>query len=101
MNGEDPLVIKFMMLPDDLILNCLARVSRLYYPILSLAASRVVSMCAYVPPPMVPTHYVGSLFATDQVEPKKFWSRFYLPIHPLIFGQKLQRLVLIYMLLAD
>ncbi|KAG7592535.1 Kelch-type beta propeller [Arabidopsis thaliana x Arabidopsis arenosa] len=40
MKGEDPLVIRFMMLPDDLILNCLARVSRLYYPILSLVSKR-------------------------------------------------------------
>ncbi|KAL1217702.1 putative F-box/kelch-repeat protein [Cardamine amara subsp. amara] len=30
----------FMMLPNDLVLNCLARVSRLYYPTLSLVSER-------------------------------------------------------------
>ncbi|KAL9286469.1 putative F-box domain, kelch-type beta propeller, F-box-like domain superfamily [Arabidopsis thaliana] len=33
-------------LPDDLLLNCLARVSRLYYPILSLVSKRFSSLVA-------------------------------------------------------
>ncbi|CAL9232523.1 unnamed protein product [Arabidopsis halleri] len=33
-------------LPDDLLLNCLARVSRLYYPILSLVSKRFRSLVA-------------------------------------------------------
>ncbi|XP_010442407.1 PREDICTED: F-box/kelch-repeat protein At4g23580-like [Camelina sativa] len=33
-----------MMLPDDLILNCLARVSRLYYPTLSLVSKKFRSI---------------------------------------------------------
>nr|VDD39260.1 unnamed protein product [Brassica oleracea] len=32
----------FLMLPDDLVLNCLARVSRLDYPILSLVSKRLI-----------------------------------------------------------
>lgn len=35
-----------LMLPDDLILNCLARVSRLYYPTLSLVSKRFRSLLA-------------------------------------------------------
>ncbi|EOA15837.1 hypothetical protein CARUB_v10007503mg [Capsella rubella] len=34
----------FIMLPDDMVLNCLARVSRLYYPILSLVSRRFRSL---------------------------------------------------------
>lgn len=34
----------FMMLPNDLVLNCLARVSRSYYPIISLASKRLRSL---------------------------------------------------------
>ncbi|CAL9226125.1 unnamed protein product [Arabidopsis halleri] len=33
-------------LPDDLLLNCLARVSRLYYPTLSLVSKRFCSLLA-------------------------------------------------------
>ncbi|XP_006301280.2 F-box/kelch-repeat protein At4g23580 [Capsella rubella] len=40
MNGEVLPVISFMMLPDDLILSCLARISRLHYPSLSLVSKR-------------------------------------------------------------
>ncbi|XP_010468087.1 PREDICTED: F-box/kelch-repeat protein At4g23580-like [Camelina sativa] len=44
MNGEVPMTL--MMLPNDLVLNCLARVSRLYYPILSLVSHRFRSILA-------------------------------------------------------
>ncbi|XP_019087300.1 PREDICTED: putative F-box/kelch-repeat protein At3g43710 [Camelina sativa] len=46
-NGEEPPLKRrrmttfgFLMLPDDLVLNCLARVSRMYYPMLSLVSKR-------------------------------------------------------------
>ncbi|CAL9227767.1 unnamed protein product [Arabidopsis halleri] len=45
-NEEEPPLIRrsmtfgIQMLPDDLVLNCLARVSRMYYPVLSLVSKR-------------------------------------------------------------
>ncbi|EOA32364.1 hypothetical protein CARUB_v10015631mg [Capsella rubella] len=44
MNGEEPMTL--MMLPNDLILNCLARVPRLYYHTLSLVSKRLRSLLA-------------------------------------------------------
>ncbi|XP_010436219.1 PREDICTED: putative F-box/kelch-repeat protein At4g11750 [Camelina sativa] len=47
MNRAKPTVantITFLMLPDDMLLNCLARVSRLYYPTLSLVSKRFRSL---------------------------------------------------------
>ncbi|XP_020873539.1 F-box/kelch-repeat protein At4g23580 [Arabidopsis lyrata subsp. lyrata] len=48
MNGEEPPFkrrrVNFLMLPDDLVLNCLARISRLYYPSLSLVSKRFGSI---------------------------------------------------------
>lgn len=44
MNGEEPMT--FIMLPNDLVLNCLARISRLYYPALSLVSKRFRSLLA-------------------------------------------------------
>ncbi|CAH8309032.1 unnamed protein product [Eruca vesicaria subsp. sativa] len=38
----------FTMLPNDLVLNCLARVSRLYYPTLSIVSKRFPSLLASV-----------------------------------------------------
>ncbi|KAL1193867.1 putative F-box/kelch-repeat protein [Cardamine amara subsp. amara] len=51
MNGEEPPFkrrrrMTILMLPDDLVLNCLARVSKLYYPILSLVSKRFRSIIA-------------------------------------------------------
>ncbi|CAH8358596.1 unnamed protein product [Eruca vesicaria subsp. sativa] len=43
---ECSLVNMITHLPDDLLLNCLARVSRLYYPILSLVSKRLRSLIA-------------------------------------------------------
>ncbi|EFH60102.1 hypothetical protein ARALYDRAFT_899674 [Arabidopsis lyrata subsp. lyrata] len=65
MNGEEPMTL--MMLPNDLVLNCLAHVSRLYYPILSLVSQ-------------IPPHNNGSLSAVHQIAPRKFWSQSHLPI---------------------
>ncbi|ESQ36999.1 hypothetical protein EUTSA_v10002581mg [Eutrema salsugineum] len=48
MNGEEPPLERrlttVLMLPDDLVLNCLARVSRLYYPTLSMVCKRFRSL---------------------------------------------------------
>ncbi|AEE86290.1 unnamed protein product [Arabidopsis thaliana] len=38
--GEEPSIKRFLMLPDDLVFNCLARVSRLHYPTLSLVSKK-------------------------------------------------------------
>ncbi|EOA22686.1 hypothetical protein CARUB_v10003390mg [Capsella rubella] len=38
--------IDLLHLPDDILLNCLARVSRLYYPTLSLVSKRLCSLVA-------------------------------------------------------
>ncbi|XP_010464584.1 PREDICTED: F-box/kelch-repeat protein At4g23580-like [Camelina sativa] len=49
MNGEEPRRrrrMTILMLPNDLVYNCLARVSRLYYPILSLVSKRFRSLLA-------------------------------------------------------
>ncbi|XP_019098863.1 PREDICTED: putative F-box/kelch-repeat protein At4g34170 [Camelina sativa] len=43
-DGEVPMTL--MMLPNDLVLNCLARVSRLYYPSISLVSHRFRSILA-------------------------------------------------------
>ncbi|XP_010447125.1 PREDICTED: putative F-box/kelch-repeat protein At4g34170 [Camelina sativa] len=45
-DGEDPSVETILMLPDDLLLNCLARVSRSYYPTLSLVCNKFHSILA-------------------------------------------------------
>lgn len=42
--GEEPpikRVRRFLMLPDDLVINCLARVSRLHYPTLTLVSKKL------------------------------------------------------------
>ncbi|CAL9227902.1 unnamed protein product [Arabidopsis halleri] len=47
--GEQPpikRIKRFLMLPDDLVLNCLARVSRLHYPTLSLVSKKFRSLLA-------------------------------------------------------
>ncbi|KAL1203697.1 putative F-box/kelch-repeat protein [Cardamine amara subsp. amara] len=45
MIGKDSSPVNIIpYLPDDLLLNCLARVSRLYYPILSLVSKRFCSL---------------------------------------------------------
>ncbi|KAL9287871.1 F-box/kelch-repeat protein [Arabidopsis thaliana] len=48
--GEEPPIKRtrrrFLMLPDDLVLNCLARVSRLHYPTLSLVSKKFPSLLA-------------------------------------------------------
>ncbi|CAA7032828.1 unnamed protein product [Microthlaspi erraticum] len=47
MNGKDPTRrMTILMLPDDLVLNCLARLSRLYHPTLSLVSKRFLSLVA-------------------------------------------------------
>ncbi|KAL1201809.1 F-box/kelch-repeat protein [Cardamine amara subsp. amara] len=54
MKGEEPpckrrrVTNSLLMLPDDLILNCLARVSRLYYPTLSLVSKKLRSFIASI-----------------------------------------------------
>ncbi|KAL0891480.1 hypothetical protein Bca101_015463 [Brassica carinata] len=45
-DGEEPPVNNLLMLFDDLVLNCLAHVSRLYYPTLSLVCKRFRSLLA-------------------------------------------------------
>ncbi|KAJ4899002.1 F-box/kelch-repeat protein [Raphanus sativus] len=45
---EEPPVNNLLMLSDDLVLNCLAHVSRLYYPTLSLVCKRFRSLLASV-----------------------------------------------------
>ncbi|CAN7108739.1 putative F-box/kelch-repeat protein At3g43710 [Brassica rapa] len=48
--GEEPpvkrrrMTFNILMLPDDLLLNCLARISRLHYPIISLVSKRLRSI---------------------------------------------------------
>ncbi|KAG7617058.1 F-box/kelch-repeat protein [Arabidopsis thaliana] len=48
--GEEPPIKRtrrsFLMLPDDLVLNCLARISRLHYPTLSLVSKTFRSLLA-------------------------------------------------------
>ncbi|KAL9290801.1 putative F-box domain, kelch-type beta propeller [Arabidopsis thaliana] len=51
MNGEETTPFKrrqmtILMLPNDLLFNCLARISRLYYPTLSLVSTRFRSLLA-------------------------------------------------------
>ncbi|CAA7024364.1 unnamed protein product [Microthlaspi erraticum] len=50
MNGGEPPIkrrrMAILMLPDDLLFNCLARVSRLYYPSISLVSKRFRSLLA-------------------------------------------------------
>ncbi|CAA7018306.1 unnamed protein product [Microthlaspi erraticum] len=45
-SDEESSRVNMPYLPDDLLLNCLARVSRLYYPILSLVSKRFRSLIA-------------------------------------------------------
>ncbi|CAA7033573.1 unnamed protein product [Microthlaspi erraticum] len=87
-----------MMLPDDLLLNCIARVSRSYYPILSLVCKRFRSLfvstelyqtrtllgctetCLYVCLKL-PTYYSRQHWFTLYLRPNSYSSRkFLLPI---------------------
>ncbi|EFH50975.1 hypothetical protein ARALYDRAFT_911532 [Arabidopsis lyrata subsp. lyrata] len=43
-NGKESSTFNMPYLPDDILLHCLARVSRLYYPILSLVSKRFRSL---------------------------------------------------------
>ncbi|CAL9226309.1 unnamed protein product, partial [Arabidopsis halleri] len=70
MNGEETPFkrrrVNFLMLPDDLVLNCLARISRLYYPSLSLTQT------------LLGRTEIGSLFAANQIAQKDFWPQFHI-----------------------
>ncbi|WZY86345.1 hypothetical protein YC2023_032729 [Brassica napus] len=44
MNVEVPSVLKLLMLPEELILSCLVRVPRLYYPTLTLVSKSIRSL---------------------------------------------------------
>ncbi|KAL0686557.1 hypothetical protein Bca4012_086234 [Brassica carinata] len=46
MPATEPMSISFSSLPDDLLINCLARVSRLYYPALSCVTKNFRSIIA-------------------------------------------------------
>ncbi|CDY42635.1 BnaC01g00470D [Brassica napus] len=46
MPATEPMSISFSSLPDDLLINCLARVSRLYYPALSCVSKNFRSIIA-------------------------------------------------------
>ncbi|VYS65387.1 unnamed protein product [Arabidopsis thaliana] len=46
MSKEDESHMTFSMLPDDLVLNCLARVSKVYYPSLSFVSKKFRSLIA-------------------------------------------------------